>query len=290
MLQFSIKELEILSGIKAHTIRIWEQRYNFLKPSRSYTNIRFYSREELKLILNVSLLNNYGFKISHISEMPAEKIQEAIVNLNETGAQETFMVHQLFLKLFDLDIDGFYSLLNEYTSKENVNETISKIIDPFLHKVELLSNEGYLKKEYQQLISNSIRQTLIAGISEQNVVRNENDKIIISFLPENHYYEIDLLYMQYLLRRKGAHIIYLGANVPVKDVSIIASHNQPCIIHTHLTKISQQPGTYKFVEKLALQFPEISIIITGNNRQWNKKYVPGNIMLKASLEEAASTV
>src|SRR5436189_6274760 len=114
MNSFTIKDLENLSGIKAHTIRIWEQRYTFLKPQRTDTNIRYYSNEELKTVLNIALLNKFGFKISHIDRMNFTEINDKLVNLSQHQAQQERTVNELIGYMIDLDLDRFEDLLDTH--------------------------------------------------------------------------------------------------------------------------------------------------------------------------------
>jgi DNA-binding transcriptional MerR regulator len=127
MNKFTIKDLENLSGIKAHTIRIWEQRYNFLKPQRTATNIRYYSNEELKTILNISLLNKYGYKISHINRMTNEEVRNKLVSLSGPEAQQERLVNELIQFMIDLDIETFEKLLDQFILAKGIEKTINHL-------------------------------------------------------------------------------------------------------------------------------------------------------------------
>ena len=130
---FTIKDLENLSGIKAHTIRIWEQRYTFLNPQRTETNIRYYSGDELKTVLNIALLNKYGFKISHIDKMSTAEMREKTLSLNHAQAQIERMVNELISCMVDMKLDEFEMLLDGYIKSKGIEKTIPQIICPFLH-------------------------------------------------------------------------------------------------------------------------------------------------------------
>src|SRR5688572_7353523 len=134
MNSFTIKDLENLSGIKAHTIRIWEQRYSFLKPKRSNTNIRFYESDELKMLLNIALLNRYGFKISQIDKMTPEMIREKILTLNTTEAQQERMINHLMHCMIEMDGEGFEDFIDDYIISHGIDKTISYLLFPFLDK------------------------------------------------------------------------------------------------------------------------------------------------------------
>ena len=135
---FSIKDLENLSGIKAHTIRIWEQRYSFLKPQRSKSNIRFYGNEELKTVLNIALLNKYGFKISHIDKMTPIEVRDKISSLSYAEAFQERFINELLQHMVDLDIENFEETLNVYITSKGIDKTITQLIFPFLEKIGIL--------------------------------------------------------------------------------------------------------------------------------------------------------
>ena len=128
MSSYTIKDLEQISGIKAHTIRIWEQRYHFLQPQRTETNIRSYSAEELKVILNVSLLNKYGFKISHIDKMSQLEIEDKILGLNQLDAEKERVVNALIKDMVSLDMVSFEKQLDNYIAQKGIEKTITNII------------------------------------------------------------------------------------------------------------------------------------------------------------------
>ena len=161
---FTIKDLENLSGIRAHTIRIWEQRYNFLKPKRTLTNIRYYSSEELKTVLNIALLNKYGFKISHIGRMQPHEIQERILSLSDARAIQERLVNELVQEMVDLEMDKFEHILNSYISSKGIERTVIQIIFPFLEKIGILWQTGHINPAQEHLVTNIIRQKLIVGI------------------------------------------------------------------------------------------------------------------------------
>lgn len=284
MAEFSIKELEILSGIKAHTIRIWEQRYALLKPSRSKTNIRFYSLQELETILNISLLNNHGFKISRINKLTQPQIQKTVDEMFAV-TNPLYVLNKLFIRLFNLDMTGFENVLNKYISQEGIDATIENIIDAFLRKTELLQTHAHLKDEYRYLVKNIIRQKIITGINKLHTAYSIA-KTIISFLPENHHGEIDLLYMQYLLKKQGLHTLYLGANVPVKDVVLIAHHKKTDYVYMHLDVTAHNFNAGKFLNKLSQQFSETKVVITGSALQQYCDLTPENVFIKPSAKEA----
>lgn len=285
MYQFAIKDIENLTGIKAHTIRIWEKRYAFFNPSRSDTNIRFYSVDELKLLLDVGLLNKYGFKISQIAEMSPQQQEQSIEQLSYFDAHNENLVNKLIMQMIMLHMDAFEQSLCAYISHHGADAGISNVILPFTTKINLLRSEHHLHDSHEHLLFSILRKKIIAGIL---LLDNScaHTKTALMFLPEGNHDEIDLLLMQYFIKQQGLHVIYLGTNVPVKDVLQIASNKKPDYIYTMLNKEFTHLKVDKYLEKLSLLFNEYKIIITGKPLQQYKKYVPENIQLSASEIEA----
>jgi DNA-binding transcriptional MerR regulator len=274
MNSFTIKDLENLSGIKAHTIRIWEQRYSFLKPSRTGTNIRFYSNEELKKLLNVALLNKFGFKISHIDKMNEEEITVKILSLNQLEAQQDRIVNTLIQNMVDLDIESFEEILDDFIETRGIEKTISQIIFPFLEKIGILWLTNHINPGQEHLVTNIIRQKLIVGIER---VRSavKIDKSVLLFLPESEYHELSLLFMNYMLKSKGVSTIYLGCSIPLKDVEYLAKLKTPDYIYTHLTSVGSRFNFDKFITSLSRISPKTPVIISGQlTNTYEKKILP----------------
>ena len=281
---FTIKDLENLSGIKAHTIRIWEQRYNFLKPQRTGTNIRYYSNEELKTILNIALLNKYGFKISHIDKMKPEELREKIVSLSNLQAQQERMINELIQFMIDLDTDKFETLLDSYITSKGIDKTIMQVIFPFVEKIGILWLTNHINPAQERLVTNIIRQKLIIGIDGAFSHFTVNRTIML-FLPEGEHHELGLLYMYYLLKSKGVSTIYLGANVPVKDVEFVAGIKKPDYLYTHLTSVGGNFNFDKFINTVHVKLQAFPLVISGQLTQHYKKKVPPFVSFCRSLPE-----
>ena len=284
MHSFTIKDLENLSGIKAHTIRIWEQRYSFLKPNRTGTNIRFYSNEELKKILNVALLNKYGFKISHIDKMNDAEICEKILALNQQEALQERIVNTLIKNMIDLDIETFEQVLDDFIIARGIERTIAQIIFPFLEKLGILWLTNHINPAQEHLVTNIIRQKLIVGIESVNSTIRINRSVLL-FLPETEYHELGLLFMNYMLKNKGVDTIYLGCSVPLRDVEYVAGIKKPDYIYTHLTSVGAKFNFDKFITTLARNFPKTQVIIAGQLTPVCEKKIQPPIRLKRSYGE-----
>lgn len=281
---FTIKDLENLSGIKAHTIRIWEQRYSFLRPQRTDTNIRYYNNEELKTLLNVALLNKYGFKISHINKMNPDEIRERILSLTQIQAQHERIINELIHQMVDLDLDAFEETLDNYIMARGIEKTITQIIFPFLEKIGLLWITNHVNPAQEHLVTNIIRQKLIVGI-ESTSSRLMSDRVLVLFLPEGEHHELGLLFAYYLLKSRGVKVWYLGANVPLKDLEYVTAIKKPHYLYTHLTSVTHNFNFERFLTQLALKIPSVPAIVSGQMTQNYKKKVPANIQFKTSLAE-----
>lgn len=281
---FTIKDLENLSGIKAHTIRIWEQRYNFLKPQRTGTNIRYYSNEELKTVLNIALLNKYGFKISHIDKMKPEELKEKIVSLSNLQAQQERIINELIQFMIDLDTDKFEAMLDSYITSKGIDKTIIQVIFPFVEKIGILWLTNHINPAQERLVTNIIRQKLIIGI-DGAFTHITVDKTIMLFLPEGEHHELGLLYMYYLLKSKGVNTIYLGANVPVKDVEFVADIKKPDYLYTHLTSVAGNFNFDKFLSAVQVKLHDFPLVISGQLAQHYKKKIPSSVSFCRSLPE-----
>jgi DNA-binding transcriptional MerR regulator len=281
---FTIKDLELLSGIKAHTIRIWEQRYTFLKPQRTDTNIRYYTNDELKTVLNIALLNKYGFKISHIDKMSNPEMKDKIISLSQTQAQQERAINDLIHFMVDMKIEEFETLLSNHIQARGIEKTITFIIFPFLERIGILWLTNHINPAQEHLVTNIIRQKLIVGI-ETASTHLAIDKTVLLFLPEGEHHELGLLFMYFLLKTKGIKVLYLGANVPMKDVEFVARLKKPTFLYSHLTAVAHNFNFEKFLVNAHNRLIDHKVIVSGQLAQSYKKKIPANVGFKKSLNE-----
>ena len=284
MTKFTIKDLENLSGIKAHTIRIWEQRYSFLKPSRTDTNIRYYNNDDLKTILNISILNKYGYKISHINKMSVNDMQSRVAELNLTGAQQERIVNELIQLMVDLNTAGFEKTLDKQIASNGIEKVIIRIIFPFFERIGILWQTGHINPAQEHLTTNIIRQKLIVGIDQARPVLKIKKSFLL-FLPEREHHELGLLLVYYLLKKRGAEIFYIGANVPLKDAQFVYETKKPDFIYIHLTSTSPGFNFEKFLRQSSEKILKTKIIISGFPTYGYKRSLPKNVEFKHSLVE-----
>lgn len=286
---FTIKDLENLSGIKAHTLRIWEQRYNFLKPGRTSTRIRYYRNDELKTILNIALLNKFGFKVSHINKMDEAEMREKILSLTLPQAQQERIVNELIQHMIDLNMEELERTIDDYILSRGIERMINQIIFPFLERIGILWQTGNINPAQEHLISNMIRQKLIVGIESVRTTFKINTTILL-FLPEGEHHELGLLFMYYLLKSRGATVIYLGANIPLKDVAYVVNIKKPDYLYAHLTTVGQNFNFEKFLANTTRLFSTLPIVISGELTITYSKKIKPPVYFKKSFSEVMEFV
>jgi DNA-binding transcriptional MerR regulator len=259
--KYSIKELEHLSGIKAHTIRIWEKRHKIIVPSRTPTNIRTYTDDDLKKIINVSLLNNYGIKISKIAKMSAADMNERILQIAELKNDSAIHIDQLIVAMMDMEEEGFEKILGNLILRYGFERTVTEIVYPFLERIGILWQTQNITPAHEHFISNLIRQKIIVAIDSLPIPPKTSKKVML-FLPEHEMHELGLLFYHYLTRKAGLRTYYLGQSVPHTDlVSIFAAHS-PDVLLTSVTS-TLTPSLANYLEQLSNDFPEVPILMSG---------------------------
>jgi DNA-binding transcriptional MerR regulator len=284
MSSYTIKDLEQISGIKAHTIRIWEQRYHFLQPQRTETNIRSYSADELKVILNVSLLNKYGFKISHIDKMSNSEMEEKILGLNQFDAEKERVVNSLIKDMVSLNMVAFERQLDTYIAQKGIEKTITEIIFSFLERVGVLWITNHINPAQEHLASNLIRQKIILGIEKLPKIF-QSSKLVVLFMPEGEYHEIGILFVHFLLKQKGLNVDYLGANVPLVDLKYLTEYKKVDLLYSHITAPIKGFKIGKFMEQLGQINSNIPVVLTGQMLQEYKGTVANHIQVMKSLSQ-----
>ena len=231
MSHFSIKDLERFSGIKAHTIRIWEQRYHLLTPQRTEGNTRLYSLEQVHHLLDIALLTGRGNRISALVEITPMERERKIQLLGADEDKQQVAIHYLILYKYAGEIEKFEDTLDSCVINWGIDITIEKVIIPFMEKAELLS---YADKSCETHFAvTAIRRKIILGI-EQTKPTTLTQQAALLFLPEGEHYDLMLLYAAFLLKRKGIRILYLGTNVPLENLKQIITSKKPELLLSYV--------------------------------------------------------
>lgn len=261
MSTYSIKDLEQLSGIKAHTLRIWEQRYNLLLPKRTDTNIRFYDDADLKLILNVALLNDNGYKISKIAGMSGVEMREEVIKLTEKTLTHDDQINALTICMVEMDEERFDKVLSTNILKIGFEQTMLNIIYPFMSKIGVLWQTGAINPAQEHFISNLIRQKLIVAIDAQ--IYKGGGKKFLLYLPDGEHHEISILFAAYLIKLKGHKVIYLGQSTPDDDLDSVYNLHQPEYLMTVITTSPSAENVQEYIDTLSERFNNANIIVSG---------------------------
>ncbi|MCB9188830.1 MAG: MerR family transcriptional regulator [Flavobacteriales bacterium] len=250
MRTYSIKDLEKLSGVKAHTIRIWEQRYNLLKPLRSDTNIRSYDDSQLKKLLRLNILYQNGIKISKIADLSERQVTEQIETLLHKDAPESNVIESLTISMIDMDEDKFEKVLNEYISAHGFDQLMIKVAYPFLDRIGVLWVTNVIDPAQEHFISNLIRQKIIAAIDEIGPCKNPNAKVCLAFLNAKEMHELGLLYYTYQLKKLGWKVIYLGQMVPQSDLLKAIDTHSPDFVLTSFVNQTEEGWIDEYVKEI----------------------------------------
>lgn len=266
---FTIKDLENISGIKAHTIRIWEKRYNLLVPSRTETNIRYYSAENLMKLLNVSLLNKHNFKISKIADMSEDLVLLNAKKLADKYAVKDDAINTFKIAMFQFDKVLFNKTYNQLLHKKTFKEIFTEIFIPFLNEIGLLWQTSTLLPAHEHFISNLIIQKIQINTEKLESQATRQDYTYVLFLPEGEIHEIGLMYLNYNLVLKGFQTIYLGQSLPLDNLNYFFNGElNVCFI----TSMTVKP----YEDKVLDYFKEIDAILETTN---HKMLAVGNRVL-----------
>jgi MerR family transcriptional regulator, light-induced transcriptional regulator len=263
MSNYSIKDLEQLSGIKAHTLRIWEQRYNIITPKRTDTNIRTYDDQDLKLVLNISLLKDHGYKISDISRLSVEEMYREVIKISDRQLNYPDQIHALTISMIDLDEDRFEKIISTNILQFGFENTMIHIIYPFLSRIGTLWVTGSIGPAQEHFITNLIRQKIIVAIDGQVSKQRSDGKKYMLFLPEGELHEISLLFANYIIRARYNKVIYLGQSLPFNELVFAYNVHKPDYVFTAITSVPSNSDVQPFVNKLMKTFPESHILLTG---------------------------
>lgn len=283
---FTIKDIENLTGIKSHTLRIWEQRYGIPQPKRTATNIRYYDDDDLKLLLNVSMLNRQGHKISHLTNMSRTDLEGLALAVSASSEDTNIQLETMLAAMFNLDEAAFDRILTTNLLKSGLEHTMHNLFFPFMKRIGVLWQSGQVNPAFEHFMSNLIRQKIIVAIDGLTPVKIDNPKKFLLFLPEEETHELGLLFANYIIRSRGHHTLYLGQNLPFTDIDSVLTQYQCNYIMSVLTLIPLKTTPHAFINKIAARFSKYSIILTGNQvTSLATTETPKNVKIIADIEE-----
>jgi len=263
MATYSIRDLEKISGIKAHTIRIWEKRYEIIQPSRTPTNIRFYSDNDLRKLLNISFLSRNGLKISKIANLGNDEIGEKVLLFTQKANHTENTIESLIISMIELDENKFERILSNIIIKLGFEETFTNILHPFFEKIGILWQAGTIIPAHEHFISGLVRQKLIVaidGLRDKPIIKNSQ---FLLFLPEGEFHELGLLFYQYSLKKRGFKTLYLGQSVPIENLIVINKTSKSAFFLTNITFPFPEKQLRNLFNQLTKEFVNQQIFIFG---------------------------
>ncbi|MCH2199553.1 MAG: MerR family transcriptional regulator [Flavobacteriales bacterium] len=256
MQEFSIKDLESFTGIKAGTIRIWEQRYGILEPKRTSTNIRYYTDKDLKKLLNVSVLAELGYKISRIAGMPEQEMQKIIREANNVDTKEQHYLNMLKISMLNYDEELFYSVANSYIDENGVEATFVKLFMPFMTQVGILWLTSAICPAQEHFISNLIRQKIFSLIDGMEGRYDVADKLFVMYLPTGEIHDISLLLIHYMAKARGYRSIFLGQSVPFEDLLQVVKKYAGVTFVSYSTTSPSTKHVKQYLDRIVREFAQ----------------------------------
>ncbi|WP_367864571.1 MerR family transcriptional regulator [Pedobacter sp. WC2423] len=263
MKRFSISDIESLIGIKAHTIRAWEARYNLVPPKRTATNIRYYEEEDLKDLLNIVTLNEKGYKISRIAKMDKAQINDLVLQLQADYNNDTVQVLRLSDAALKYDETAFAEILSGCIEELGLIDTMDLVLFPFMKKVGMLWQTGAIDPSHEHFASNLIRDRMIVEIDKISKPDRKDRKRFLLFLPEAEMHEIGLLFARYLLKRCGMDTLYLGQEIPYSDLKKVILHYKPDYAFIVLTSLNLGKDINKILTKV-MDYMDVPLLVAGS--------------------------
>lgn len=290
---FSIKDLENLSGIKAHTIRIWEKRYNLLSPDRTSTNIRTYDNSNLQKILNVAFLNENGYKISRISKLSDEEISDMVKKVNASSSVESRAINHFKMAMLNFDEAAFNDTFHYLKQHKSFREIFHETFIPLLDQIGMLWQTSTIKPIHEHFLADLIKQKIYLEIGKEKEEKSfNNEKIYVLFLPENEIHDIGILYLYYELLNHNHKTIYLGPSLPLSDIQHLLESHKNLIFLTYCTIQPTEVEKYleEFQEELCKEVSYDLLLFGQKIRELDRKNLPSNIKAYNSITAFTQTL
>jgi len=251
MSRFTLKDLESLTGINSDTIRIWERRYNILNPKLTVTGRKWYEDDDLKKLINISILNNKRIKISRIAKMSNKEIADYSTSLSELSKNSGNMISSLVIAMNSLDENSVNELIMKSVISRGFEGTFTKVLFPFLRKVGVMWYTGAINPATEHFVTGVFRQRISAAIDSLPPVNDINAKRILMFLPEGEFHELTLLFFSYVLKKKGHRILYLGQSTPFDSIIQAVALWKPEVVITGIHTELNLPDPGEYLRKLS---------------------------------------
>lgn len=289
MVIYSIKDIAKLTGVKAHTLRIWEKRYNLVNPRRTKTNIRYYTDEDLRHILNVCFLYKRGYKISKIAVMSQEVLKKKVAGYSNLDLDFEDQIDALMLFVMELDSFNFNQILDQHISQKGLEETMSVVIYPFLEKLGMAWLAGSFTQVHESFVIQIIKSKILASIEAIDDMPSYKSKYII-YLPDQEQQELSLLFFHYLLKKNGNRVVNLGTGVNISDATYAINTINPDYVFTIINEGETLLPLKSYVDQLYANRGNATLLMTGHQVITANIVWPEDIIRLSSLSEAIKYV
>jgi DNA-binding transcriptional MerR regulator len=290
MADYSIKDLERISGVKAHTIRIWEKRYGIVEPKRTDSNIRFYCDTDVKKLMNVSILLHHGYKISRLASLDPQELSKKVLEVSLISNGHDSQIENLVVAMIEMDESKFEKILNMSIMKEGFENTVFKVLYPFFERIGVLWQAGSINPAHEHFISNLVKQKIYVAIDSIPVPSGSDTKKFLLFLPEWELHDLGLLVYDYLVKIRGFKVIYLGQNVPEDDIYSVTDFLQPDYFLVAFANAIEKEKLEAYIQRLAARYPEKKIFITGYQTASLSCELPSNIIIVNSALQFSNDI
>ncbi|MDC6391071.1 MerR family transcriptional regulator [Maribacter sp. PR1] len=287
---FSIRDLENLSGIKAHTIRIWEKRYDLLSPERTDTNIRTYSLSSLQKLLNITLLYHNGYKISKIAKIPDADIPKAVKEIVTKKTSKPQNINAFKLAMMNFDQTIFFDTYDKLLQTRTFREVFKEVFIPLLNEIGLLWQTDTISPAHEHFITSLIKQKILVNTERiQHISPTKKDRVFVSFLPENEIHDIGLLYLNYEILLKGYKVVYLGQTIPIENLVDLIKYFDNVYFLSYFTVKPDKTEIEAYIqefEKFLEDYPNPNLWILGRQIQHlDASKLPNFVKTFTSIEE-----
>ncbi len=293
---FTIKDLEHLSGVKKHTIRIWEKRYNLLSPERTKTNIRYYSTASLRHLLNIVLLYNNGYKISKIAEFDQSEILEHCKSLISQKVKQNQFINEMKIAMLTFDQQLFEKTFRKLKRELSFQDIFQAYFLPFLDELGLLWQTNTINPAHEHFISNLIKQKILTKVEKLMIQKPKNKQYkFVLFLPDNEMHDLAITYLHFELLNKAFQSIFLGQSVPINCLNSFNSPDSGTLIFiSYFTVKPEANKLFEYLEEI-----DSTVLASSKSELWilghqthllSKSKLSKRIKIFASISELLKNI
>jgi len=285
---FTIKDLENLSGIKAHTIRIWEKRHQILQPMRTETNIRYYDVASLQKLLNVQLLNEHGYKLSTIGGLDDNKIAAMVRQIVSEKSAKFHAISNFKLAMMNFDQPLFFNTYNALLAEKSFRDVFYEVFIPLMQEIGFLWQTGTISPAHEHFISYLLRQKILTNTERMQMLdHTRHEKVFILFLPKDELHDVGLLYVNYEITLHGYKCIYLGESVPMESLYDLKKLFKDIVYVSYLTVEPQVSELDVYLKRFskAVMDETSQFWLLGKRAQNISEPLPDNIRVFSQISE-----